>query len=1071
MTELVELRSGVYHDSVTLLRISQAAADAPGITAAQVAMATPLNVELAVGLGFDIPAGAGPNDLLVALRGADDAAIAAGVGALRSALDAAEAAGRTAGGFGEAEPPRSVRSAAERSPDAAVVLLSVPGNAVLGEAMDAIAAGRHVMIFSDNVPVAHEVALKDAAAEAGVLVMGPDCGTAIVGGVGLGFANVLGAATARPVPESAADRAAPGTARSGTGASGTVGVIAASGTGAQQLTCLLDEAGVPVSAVLGLGGRDLSEAVGGRSALAALVMLDADPGTDHIVIVSKPPHPATADRVLAAARSASKPVTTVLLGRGRPNITSATESVLRAVGAPVPVWPKWSAERSTADAPAGSGGPSVTGSPGLTPSPAAGLAAAGAGALRGLFSGGTLADEAMLVAGEVLGDIRSNIPLRPELALPAGATGHGLPQLAGLGHVIVDLGDDEFTQGRPHPMIDPTVKLDLLAAQAADPDVTVILLDVVLGYGSEPDPAGRLALAISRAIGTAAAGGRTLTVVVSLCGTAGDPQDRAAQATALAHAGADVYLSNAAAAGAAARAAAGFPAGTDTPPSSRVSQAAPGRSDRHTTPEEGNGASGNRSLGPDLLAGPPAVITAGIDLLADALRAQAVDVTVVDFRPPAVDPADPVGTGAALSTVLADPRREQANATAVRRMLDVRARLVDVLPASQALGLAPGQFCHAGPPISWERASGPLRGALIGAMLFEQLASSPAEAEAKLAAGDGISFSPCHENHAVGPMAGVISPSMWMFKLVDEDTGAVAYCSLNEGLGKVLRYGAYSAEVIDRLRWMSEVLGPALATAVRAVADSTGPIDITAIVGQMVQMGDEGHNRNRAGTLMFLREILPTLISSGLPASDVAAVAAFIGGNDHFFLNLVMPCGKLMGDAAADVPGSSLVTAMCRNGTDFGIRVSGTGDTWFTGPAGTPDGLFLAGFGPDDANPDIGDSAITETVGIGGMSMATAPAIVRFVGGAVPDALAVTRRMYEITLAENPAFAIPILEFRGAPTGIDVTRVLRTGILPQINTGMAGKVAGTGQVGAGLVTPPMGCFTAAITALAQRVPA
>jgi hypothetical protein len=465
---------------------------------------------------------------------------------------------------------------------------------------------------------------------------------------------------------------------------------------------------------------------------------------------------------------------------------------------------------------------------------------------------------------------------------------------------------------------------------------------------------------------------------------------------------------------------------------------------------------------PDLLAGSATVITAGIDLLADALRDQAVPVVPVDFRPP-VD--DPPGTAAALSTVLADPRVPAANALALQRMLGVRATLVDVLPAAQALGLAPGRFCHAGPPISWERASGPMRGALIGAMLFEGLAGSPEEAEARLAAGDGLSWSPCHENSAVGPMAGVVSPSMWMFKLVDAASGLTAYCSLNEGLGKVLRYGAYSPEVIERLHWMSAVLGPALATAVRA----TGPIDISAIVGQMVQMGDEGHNRNRAGTLMFLREILPALIGSGLPVDDVAEVARFIAGNDHFFLNLVMPCGKLMGDAAAGIPGSSVVTAMCRNGTDFGIRVSGTGDQWFTGPAGTPQGLFLAGFGPEDANPDIGDSAITETVGIGGMSMAAAPAIVRFVGGAVPDALATTRRMYEITLGENPAFAIPILEFRGAPTGIDVTRVLRTAILPQINTGMAGRVAGTGQVGAGLVTPPMACFTAAIAELAARV--
>ncbi|MET0966260.1 MAG: DUF1116 domain-containing protein [Nakamurella sp.] len=466
----------------------------------------------------------------------------------------------------------------------------------------------------------------------------------------------------------------------------------------------------------------------------------------------------------------------------------------------------------------------------------------------------------------------------------------------------------------------------------------------------------------------------------------------------------------------------------------------------------------------DLLAEPSAVICSGIDLLAASLRDQAVDVVDVDFRPAALD-----DTGA-LNAVLADPRRTAANTLAAERMLAVRAQLIDVRPAAEAIGLRKGEFLHAGPPIEFQRASGPLRGALIGAMIFEGLAADEAEATAqlesgKLHAGADISIGPCHDRQAVGPMAGVISPSMWLFELADGATGARAWCSLNEGLGKVLRYGAYSAEVITRLRWMADVLGPALAIAVRAA----GPIDITAIIGQMVQMGDEGHNRNRAGTLMFLREILPALIGSGLPPADIAEVARFVSSNDHFFLNLVMPTGKLMGDAAAGIPGSTVVTAMCRNGTDFGIRVSGTGNEWFTGPALYPDGLFLAGFGPDDANPDIGDSAIAETMGVGGMVMATAPAIVRFVGGSVPDALAVTGRMYEITEAENPAFAVPILEFRGAPTGIDVTRVLRTGILPQINTGMAGRVAGTGQVGAGLVTPPMECFTAAIAGLAQRV--
>ena len=292
----------------------------------------------------------------------------------------------------------------------------------------------------------------------------------------------------------------------------------------------------------------------------------------------------------------------------------------------------------------------------------------------------------------------------------------------------------------------------------------------------------------------------------------------------------------------------------------------------------------------------------------------------------------------------------------------------------------------------------------------------------------------------------------------------------SEGLGKVLRYGAFGPEVIDRLRWMSAVLGPLLQRAVRTVRDTAGPVDITAIIAQMLQMGDEGHNRNRAGTLMLLRELLPALIDSGFDQPEVARAVGFVAGNDHFFLNLGMPACKLAADAARGLPGSTVVVAMARNGTDFGLQVSGTGDRWFTGPANTPEGLYLAGFGPEDANPDIGDSAITETAGIGGFAMAAAPAIVRFVGGDVPFALATTARMHQICVAENPAFAIPVLEFRGTATGIDVTRVLRTGILPQINTGMAGRVAGTGQVGAGLVNPPAEVFTAALAALADLAP-
>jgi hypothetical protein len=455
----------------------------------------------------------------------------------------------------------------------------------------------------------------------------------------------------------------------------------------------------------------------------------------------------------------------------------------------------------------------------------------------------------------------------------------------------------------------------------------------------------------------------------------------------------------------------------------------------------------------ELLRRQPHVIAAGVGLLADAAAAQAAQVARVDWAPPMP------GTEADLAAVLADPRRSAANALAVQRMLAVRAQLVDVVQAGPALQLAPGDFLHAGPPITWDRASGPLRGALMGAAVFEELVSDPDQTERAIEA-----LEPCHHRGAVGPMAGVVSPTMWVFVLEDAADGRRTYCSLNEGLGKVLRYGAYSPEVIERLGWMSGVLGPLLQAAVRR----HGPVDVTAILTQMVQMGDEAHNRNRAGTLMLLRDLLPAMVESGFAASDVADAARFIAGNDHFFLNLAMPACKLALDAARDIPGATMVVAMARNGTDFGIQVSGTGNQWFTAPALVPDGLYLAGYGPQDANPDIGDSAITETGGLGGFAMAAAPAIVRLVGGTAGSALAATRRMYEITLAEHPLFAVPALEFRGTPVGIDVTLVARTQILPQINTGMAGKVAGTGQVGAGLVTPPAEVFPLALSELAGR---
>jgi len=458
-----------------------------------------------------------------------------------------------------------------------------------------------------------------------------------------------------------------------------------------------------------------------------------------------------------------------------------------------------------------------------------------------------------------------------------------------------------------------------------------------------------------------------------------------------------------------------------------------------------------------ILDPPHTVLTVGARLFDDALAAQGVETTAVDWRPP------PPGTAGALATIAGDPRAAEANRVAVERMASARPEVVGIITAADAFGIGGAQFLHAGPPITWDRASGPLRGAIIGGLLFEGLTAT---AEAAEGLGPSVELQPCHHHRAVGPMAGVITPSMPVFELHDTVNGTTAYSTLNEGLGKVLRYGAYGPEVIDRLRWMRDVLAPVLGAALARM----GPYDVRAMIAQGLQMGDEGHNRNRAGTSLFLREVVGELVEVGAPPSDLSAVVRFIAGNDHFVLNLVMPCAKAAADAARDVAGSSMVVAMARNGTDFGIQLSGTGDRWFTAPAQTPKGLTFPGFDDDDVNPDIGDSTITETYGIGGMAMACAPAIVRFVGGSVAEAVAKTMSAYEITFTESPHLQMPTLDFRGTPTGIDAARVVRTGIVPPVNTGMAGRVAGTGQVGAGLVEPPMDCFVQAALALAESVP-
>ena len=407
---------------------------------------------------------------------------------------------------------------------------------------------------------------------------------------------------------------------------------------------------------------------------------------------------------------------------------------------------------------------------------------------------------------------------------------------------------------------------------------------------------------------------------------------------------------------------------------------------------------------------------------------------------------------------------DKANSEACERMMESRPLVVGL---GKALDVIPDMrenlLLHAGPPITWERASGPMRGAITGALIFEGKAKDEKSAQALVESGK-IALEPCHRHQAVGPMAGVICPSMSVYILEDTVHGNKSFSNLNEGYGKVLRYGAYSEEVLERLRWIEEVMAPVLNDAIQA---SEG-IDIRALLAEALHMGDEGHNRNKAGSVLFTKILAPFIVRVTKDSEVAAQIIENLGDNALTVLNPVMAACKAMVDAAHGIKGSTIVSVMARNGTDFGIRISGLGDRWFTAPVAVPKGLYFPGFTEEDASGDIGDSTITETAGIGGFAMASAPAIVTFVSGTPRDAINATLEMYEICFTEHKYFTMPPLDFRGTPTGIDIRKIVEKGITPRVNTGIAHKDAGVGQVGAGLVRPPMEMFEEALVAFAEE---
>ena len=461
-----------------------------------------------------------------------------------------------------------------------------------------------------------------------------------------------------------------------------------------------------------------------------------------------------------------------------------------------------------------------------------------------------------------------------------------------------------------------------------------------------------------------------------------------------------------------------------------------------------------------LFSKPLSILNVGLASFADAIVQRGGTATRIEWAPPANGDA---AVGTALARLVNDEKVEAANAQAAERYLAAQPRLEGIGIAREVLpGMGSRMILHAGPPIAWPRMCGPMQGAIVGAILYEGWADDAAKARAMAESGD-IVFEPCHHHAAVGPMAGIISPSMPVWMVRNSTHGNRTFSNLNEGLGKVLRFGANGPDVIARLKWMEKTLAPTLQAGLEVLKD----LEIKPLMAQALHMGDEVHNRNGAASALLIKRLVPALLKSSAAPADAAAVIEFIAGNDHFFLNISMAACKAMLDAAHGVPASTMVTAMARNGVEFGIRVSGTGERWFTAPAPLVNGLYFPNQSIKDAAPDLGDSAITETAGVGGFAMAAAPAIVKFVGGSAQDALANTLAMTHITLKRNGAFTLPALDFAGTPACIDARRVVDTGILPVINTGIAHKEPGVGQIGAGVTRAPLACFTQAILALAS----
>ncbi|CAM4205767.1 acyl-CoA synthetase FdrA [Paenibacillus macerans] len=987
-----------YQDSINLMLLTNSINELDGVKQGQVMMATDANKDIlkAAGLFTDEVEAAGANDMAIVVESDDQHVLDSVVEEVKRFLSGLSGKKKDSG----VSSVDNWKDALEAMPDANLALFSIPGIYAADEIEKALDLGLHVFSFSDNVSLEDEVRLKQKAHEKGLLLMGPDCGTGVLSSVPLAFTNVTNP--------------------------GNIGIVAASGTGIQEATTIIDRLGGGVVHAIGTGGRDLKEDVQARTMIDAVVALEQHTPTDVILIISKPPAKKVRDHVMKLLQSLSKPVVALFLGE-KPEAHVGNVSLAYTLE---------EAAKIAVDIANGDEVKANYNDPIEfqvdQPLPAGKT-------VKGLYSGGTLANEAATLISDALG--LNNVK---------GEEGYILNTQ---GFQVMDLGDDVYTQGKPHPMIDPEVRVNKLKEVLKDQTTGIILVDVVLGYGAHPDMAGALAPSIQKALEEAKETGRQLYVIASVVGTDNDPQNYAQAVQTLKEAGVIVESSNARAVRLALKLM-----------GHELQVADKGRVE-YTEAKMDVPEPSEKVL--DLLNSVPRVINVGLQSFTESIIQFNGQALHFSWRPKA-------GGNQKLIRILNKLEKREAEINAandkvVSRLLESQPFLVDVRPAKEVIPeLNTGEkvILHAGPPIKYENMTGPMKGSVIGAMLFEGWAADHEDARRQLENNE-VKFIPCHHVGAVGPMGGITSANFPVFIVENKADGTTGYCIMNEGIGEVLRFGANNENVIQRLKWMRDVLGPVLGQALRTFGEG---LNLNVIIARAIGMGDEFHQRNIAASLVFLKEITPAIFTLDVEEQDKADVIQFLANTDQFFLNIMMATGKAMVDYARKVKEGCVVTTMSRNGENFGVRISALGDEWFTGPVNTPDGLYFAGYSAELANPDIGDSAITETVGVGGMAMIAAPGVTRFVGlSGLNDAQAISEEMQRISITNNPAWAIPNWNFKGAPLGIDIRKVVETGITPIINTGIAHKEAGVGQIGAGTVRAPLVCFEKALVAYAKSL--